>query len=76
MMRNVVEGGTRAEAMCSTPGGIETMISLGCLDEFPVLDRVLNARRHRDDDQLPAPRGRTAGREGLSPAALGGGSKH
>jgi hypothetical protein len=39
-----------AGTACSTPGGIETMISPGAAHRVPT-PRVLNARRHRHDDQ-------------------------
>ncbi len=47
----------RYVAECSTPGGIETMIRLHRARAMLTGDDcVLNARRHRDDDQMSAKR--------------------
>ncbi len=45
-MRALVEAG-----QCSTPGGIETKISIVHFHRPKLCCRVLNARRHRDEDQ-------------------------
>ncbi len=57
--RTAVASETTKILLCSTPEGIETKISGGAEHLDPEPARVLNARRHRDEDQYEA---RRAGR--------------